>query len=266
MFQLMSKNMDVARTLLSTVTVNGSHLEGTWDIILTTLQHFTWLLGMKPLPIGGFRDCTTLDSTPVPGNVLTTAVTSELPELCNMLTKLFDSTITYSDVTLHHVIAALCKLSSDQMSIAQKAPRGPSYFGVALLAQLGVINQFRIEVFWRPVTAHLIDISNHYDNKLREFGSCALNHLTTSSFKYLLDEMQKDKSAEQKTINAEEFEKRQTMIMNAVVQLSDIPYADVKERQLNCIGYVLQCGSGYLFPSNWALVVHVIQRIPADIE
>lgn len=260
--------MDVARTLVSTVSANGHNLESTWDIILTTIQHLTWLLGMKPLPNGQFKntyDSNDSNTTPVPGNILTTAVTNELPEFQNMLAKLFDNMYILDDVILHHVIAALCKLSSEQMTIAQKTQRGPSFFAIAKLAQLGVVNQFRIEVFWRPLTAHLIDISNHFDNKLREFGSLALKHLITSSFKFLLDDMQKSKELE-KNEHKEEFVKRQTMIMNSVVQLSDVPYSDVRERQLNCVTYVFQCGSGYLYPNNWEHVINVIHRIPMDPE
>uniref|UniRef100_A0AC34Q294 Protein MON2 homolog n=1 Tax=Panagrolaimus sp. JU765 TaxID=591449 RepID=A0AC34Q294_9BILA len=271
-YSLMAKNMDVARTLISTITVNGQYLEETWDIVLTTLQHFSWLLGMKFLPNGGHRsmyDTMTSDNAapPTSVNILTTAVTNELPELYNMLAKLFDSTITYSDVILHHVIATLCKLSSEQTAIAQKSTKGSSFFAVSKLTQLAVVNQFRLEVFWRPITAHLIDISTHNDLKVREFGCAALTHLITSSFKYMLDEMQKAKEFPEKITDRqtpEEFAKRQAMIMNAVVQLTDIQYLDVRERQLNCVGFVFQCGSGYLFPDNWLLVINIIQRFPID--
>lgn len=34
-----------------------------------------------------------------------------------MLTKLFESTATFDDVSLHHVIAALCKLSTEAMMV-----------------------------------------------------------------------------------------------------------------------------------------------------
>lgn len=266
--------MDVARTLISTITINGQYLEETWDIILTTLQHFTWLLGMKFLPNGSHRsmyDAITNDNAVAPTsvNILTTAITSELPELYSMLAKLFDNTVSYSDVILHHVIATLCKLSSEQTAIAQKSAKGLSFFAMSKLTQLAVVNQFRLEVFWRPITAHLIDISTHNDLKVREFGCAALTHLITSSFKYLLDEMQKIKEFPEKATNrqtSEEFAKRQAMIMNAVVQLTDIQHLDVRERQLNCVGYVFQCGSGYLFPDNWILVINIIQRFPIDPE
>jgi hypothetical protein len=75
-----------------------------------------------------------------------------------MLSKLFESTSSYDDVSLHHVIAALCKLSSEAMMVAQNTSREPSFFSVAKLLQTAMVNLQRLEVYWRPVTAHLIEV------------------------------------------------------------------------------------------------------------
>lgn len=131
-----------------------------------------------------------------------------------MLNNLFESTSKLDDVALHHVIAALCKLSSEAMivcfskrvqflyghiksinlsigraicfqkftfknnrfssafenfgslrfklflnQVSESGSREPSYFPVAKLQQTGMVNLSRIAVFWKPVTAHLIDVS-----------------------------------------------------------------------------------------------------------
>jgi hypothetical protein len=173
---LTSKNMQVARLLIVCIQSNGQMLNESWDIVLTTLQHLFWILGMKPTITGGFKSdssSTGSDSSTALNNsftspattnsstIVTTALSSELPNLNQMLSKVFEHTSDYTDVSLHHVIAALCKLSSETMVVAQNSPsREPSFFAVAKLLQTALNNLNRIVVFWRPVSAHLLEVSS----------------------------------------------------------------------------------------------------------
>lgn len=91
-------------------------------------------------------------------SVLTTAVMADVPVMASMLNKLFDSTSQLDDVALHHVIAALCKLSSESMLVSQNGTREPSFFPVAKLQQTAMANLERLEVFWKPIAAHLIEV------------------------------------------------------------------------------------------------------------
>lgn len=45
--------------------------------------------------------------------------------------------------------------------MSQNGSREPSFFPVAKLQQTGMANLQRLEVFWRPVTAHLIEVTYH---------------------------------------------------------------------------------------------------------
>lgn len=75
-----------------------------------------------------------------------------------MLHKLFISTTMLDDVSLHHVIAALCKLSADAMMVAQNTQREPSFFPVAKLLQTALANLHRLQIFWKPITAHFLEV------------------------------------------------------------------------------------------------------------
>lgn len=78
--------MQVARLLISCAQANGQKLMDCWDMVLATLQHLIWILGMKPTSNGSFRTGgdTTGDqgaaSAGAPTVLLTTAVSSELPD------------------------------------------------------------------------------------------------------------------------------------------------------------------------------------------
>jgi hypothetical protein len=121
--------MQVAKLLILSIQSNGKLLNESWEIVLTTLQHLYWILGMKPTATGGFKSesssagtSTTELSTnsasfnPAVGitnTIVTTALSSELPTLNQSLNKIFEQSVDFTDVSLHHVIAALCKLSSE---------------------------------------------------------------------------------------------------------------------------------------------------------
>uniref|UniRef100_A0AC34GU34 Protein MON2 homolog n=1 Tax=Panagrolaimus sp. ES5 TaxID=591445 RepID=A0AC34GU34_9BILA len=198
-FSLTAKNMKVARTLVLSADANGEHLTSTWDMILATLQHFTWIIGIKPLPNGDFRtDASGSESggltniNSVPSTVLTTAVVGELPPFNLMLNKLVEHSNKYDDVSLHHVIASLCELSSDQMKVAQKSSREISFFAIAKLLQTSIVNLYRLDVFWRPITAHLVEVCGHSHVQLREWGSIALTQLVMTAMRQHIQSKDKD--------------------------------------------------------------------------
>lgn len=103
------------RAILSLSCLHGSVLGSAWHQILTTLQHLVWILGLKPISGGTLKVGHTADA---PNTVITTAVMAELPILTSMLSRLFESSQYLDEVALHHMIDALCKLSSEAMEIA----------------------------------------------------------------------------------------------------------------------------------------------------
>lgn len=47
--------MQVARILISSAEANGQDLGDCWHLVLTSIQHLVWILGMTPSMQGGFR-------------------------------------------------------------------------------------------------------------------------------------------------------------------------------------------------------------------
>lgn len=112
---LTAKNLQCMRALLSLAHCHGSILGSSWHLVLTTLQHLVWILGLKPSTGGSLK----AGRTPADSNaVLTAAAMADLPVLSVMLSKLFESSKNLDDVALHHLIDALCKLSHEAMELA----------------------------------------------------------------------------------------------------------------------------------------------------
>uniref|UniRef100_A0AAF5RVX0 Protein MON2 homolog n=2 Tax=Wuchereria bancrofti TaxID=6293 RepID=A0AAF5RVX0_WUCBA len=252
---LTAKNVQVARILISSAEANGQDLGDCWHLVLASMQHLVWILGMTPSMQGGFRsDGETIDGTSLVSgshsntNVLTTAAMADVPVVAAMLNKLFDSTAKLDDVALHHVIAALCKLSSEAMIVSQNGSREPSFFPVAKLQQTGMANLSRLEVFWRPVTAHLIEVSGHPYAKLREWGAQALTVLVKSALKV-------------KTAITES--KRQQLILSPLSLMSEIEYIDVRRKQIECLVNVLQSAGQQLTSDQWPTVIETVRVVVA---
>ena len=49
---LTAKNLQCMRAILSVAPCPGNLLGSSWHIILTTLQHLVWILGLKPVATG----------------------------------------------------------------------------------------------------------------------------------------------------------------------------------------------------------------------
>lgn len=81
--------MQVARVLIACAQQNGQQLTDCWDMVLATLQHLVWILGMKPISATNFRTANDTSSllnnasgqTNNGNTILTTIVSSELPDL-----------------------------------------------------------------------------------------------------------------------------------------------------------------------------------------
>lgn len=112
---LTAKNLQCMRALLSLAHCHGSILGNAWHLVLTTLQHLVWILGLKPSTGGSLKAGRTAAD---PNAVLTNAVMADLPVLSAMLSRLFESSQHLDDVALHHLIDALCKLSHEAMELA----------------------------------------------------------------------------------------------------------------------------------------------------
>ncbi|KAJ8301798.1 hypothetical protein KUTeg_020785 [Tegillarca granosa] len=113
---LTAKNIQCMRALLSVAHCHGGILGTAWHLVLTTLQHLVWILGLKPSSGGSLKVSQQISEGT--NAVITTAVMADLPVLSAMLSRLFESSQYLDDVALHHLIDALCKLSSEALELA----------------------------------------------------------------------------------------------------------------------------------------------------
>ena len=94
---LTAKNLQCMRAILHLSHCNGSTLGTSWHIVLATLQHLVWILGLKPSTGGS------LQAIPKPAieNVgIQTAVMADLPVLSQMLSQLFETSQYLNDFNL----------------------------------------------------------------------------------------------------------------------------------------------------------------------
>lgn len=55
---------------------------------------------------------------------------------------------------------------------------------MAKLLETGLVNLNRVEVLWRPVTNHLLEVCCHPLNRMREWGIEAITTLVRSAIQY----------------------------------------------------------------------------------
>ncbi|XP_016968511.1 protein MON2 homolog [Drosophila biarmipes] len=242
---LTNKNLQCMRAILFLAHNNGGILGTSWHIVLQTLQHLVWILGLKPSTGGSLQ---AMPKPAVEANVgIQTAVMADLPVLSQMLSQLFESSQYLDDVALHHLIDALCKLSHEAMELAY-ANREPSLFAVAKLLETGLVNMPRIKVLWRPLTNHLLEVCQHRHIRMREWGVEAITYLVKSALQF-----------KHKTPLKENME-LQTMLLSPLSELSSVLHADVRQRQLDCVLQILNT-AGEILSFGWPAIIEIIGAV-----
>lgn len=245
---LTAKNIRCMRTILNLAHCHGAVMNTAWQIILTTLQHLVWILGLKPTTLGQLlpNPRSTTDPNSASNTVLTTAVLTDLPVLSSMLSELFESSKNLDDVALHHLINALCSLSLEAMDAAYSSNvKEPSLFAIAKLLETGLVNMFRIEILWRPVSGHLLEVCQHPNAILREWGAEGVTSLVKSAINYKHDTL------------LSENPRMLHMFLHPLKELSSVSHVDVKQKQLDGTLQMLQ-SSGDILSSGWPEILHVI--------
>ncbi|VDM43957.1 unnamed protein product [Toxocara canis] len=109
-------------------------------------------------------------------------------------------------------------------------------------------NVERIEVFWKPITAHLIEVSSHSYPKLREWGALALTTLIKNAVKTKGDFSEP---------------RRQQLILAPLQLMCEVEYGDVRRRQIECLVEVLQWAGQQLCAEQWPTVIDIVRAIVA---
>lgn len=240
---LTAKNLQCMRAILSVAHCHGDLLGAAWHIVLTTLQHLVWILGLKPTA-GQGGHLKAVKSSSETNAVITTAVMADLPVLAKMLSNLFESSCNLSEDSLNHLIDALIVISGESLQLAYNN-REPSLFAVAKLLETGDVNLMRIQAIWVKITCHLLDVSSHPHAKMREWGGDALCNLMQAALKY------------QHKPPLHHNPKLQTLLLGPLVELSAIPQPDIRSRQLECVMTILH-SSAEALTQGWPLVLSVI--------
>ncbi|KAG8439512.1 hypothetical protein GDO86_005639 [Hymenochirus boettgeri] len=245
---LTAKNIQCMRTLLNLAHCHGGYLGTSWQLVLATLQHLVWILGLKPSSGGALKPGRAVEG---PSTVLTTAVMTDLPIISTILSRLFESSQYLDDVSLHHLINALCSLSLEAMDMAYGNNKEPSLFAVAKLLETGLVNMHRIEILWRPLTGHLIEVCQHPNARMREWGAEALTSLIKAGLAFKHEPL------------LSENQRLQLLLLNPLKELSNIIHHDIRLKQLECVLQILQNQGDSLGPG-WPLVLGVIGAIRND--
>ncbi|TRY98843.1 hypothetical protein DNTS_027857 [Danionella cerebrum] len=222
LLKLTAKNLQCMRTLLNLAHCHGSHLGSSWQLVLATLQHLVWILGLKPAAGGVLKPGRAVEG---PSTVLTTAVMTDLPVISNILSRLFESSQYLDDE--------------------------PSLFAVAKLLETGLVNMDRIEILWRPLTAHLLEVCQHPNSRMREWGAEAVTSLIRAGLSYKHEPP------------LSQNQRLQLLLLNPMKELSNILHADIRHKQLECVLQILQNQGDSLGPG-WPLVLGVIGAIRND--
>uniref|UniRef100_A0A2K5X5N9 Protein MON2 homolog n=1 Tax=Macaca fascicularis TaxID=9541 RepID=A0A2K5X5N9_MACFA len=245
---LTSKNIQCMRTLLNLAHCHGAVLGTSWQLVLATLQHLVWILGLKPSSGGALKPGRAVEG---PSTVLTTAVMTDLPVISNILSRLFESSQYLDDVSLHHLINALCSLSLEAMDMAYGNNKEPSLFAVAKLLETGLVNMHRIEILWRPLTGHLLEVCQHPNSRMREWGAEALTSLIKAGLTFNHDPP------------LSQNQRLQLLLLNPLKEMSNINHPDIRLKQLECVLQILQSQGDSLGPG-WPLVLGVMGAIRND--
>uniref|UniRef100_A0A3Q4I201 Protein MON2 homolog n=1 Tax=Neolamprologus brichardi TaxID=32507 RepID=A0A3Q4I201_NEOBR len=239
---LTAKNIQCMRTLLNLAHCHGAVLGTSWQLVLATLQHLVWILGLKPGVGGALK----------PGRAVEGPSTvSVFYNLCIELVFIFLSSRYLDDVSLHHLINALCSLSLEAMEMAYGNNKEPSLFAVAKLLETGLVNMDRIEILWRPLTGHLLEVCQHPNSRMREWGAEALTALIKAGLAYKHDPP------------LAQNQRLQLLLLNPLKELSNVLHADIRQKQLECVLQILQSQGDSLGPG-WPLVLGVIGAIRND--
>lgn len=235
------KNIQCMRALLNLAHCHGDILGTAWYLSLMTLQHLTQILGLKLSSGGSFK---TIQANELPNLVISQSMLADLPILSSMLSRLFESSQYLDDVGVHHLVSALCRLSTEDMENASNN-KEPSLFAVAKMLETGLVNLNRLRVLWKPLTAHLLEVTQHPHSRLREWGADALTALIKSAIFH-----------DHKPPLTEDLS-LQLMILYPLQQMATITYTDVRQQQFECTLNILQECAPQLATA-WPVVLRII--------
>ena len=175
---LTSKNLQCMNALLGVTSEFGSSFGTSWSFILKTLEHFVWILCLKPGPGGVLKAASSFGEKS--NTVITAVALSEIPDLTLRLSKVFTSTKSLDKEQLDHVIEALISISNVSLQSAATV-KEPSLFGPAKLLEIGLVNLYRIDYLWPVFSNHFLLLCQNSNPYLRCYAADAFTQLVRSA-------------------------------------------------------------------------------------
>nr|XP_027206103.1 protein MON2 homolog isoform X2 [Dermatophagoides pteronyssinus] len=255
---LITKNLQCMHSIMHISMKYGDLFgEKSWHICFTTLQHLVWILGIKlnnskAFKLRNFHQTNVSmqsDHQQQSSNVEQIGSTlNDLPVLTAMLSRLFECTQTISDDSLLTMIKALITISNEAMDIAYNN-REPSLFAIVKIHETALVNLTRIDLFWDLITKHLIEISLHPYNKLRENSVEVICNLVQSILNY---RFMKEKNEENSSNSSELY------YLLSLQSLSQNKFIDIRQKQIECLLQILQT-NGEDITIGWPILFNIIE-------
>lgn len=294
-----AKNLLTMKSILNMANMHSEIIGSSWYIILNTMQHLTWTLGLKPsqgsigqlkhlsgslmtsptssnssVVSNGTSGISTASSSQVqamiePSNggagstqassMITTAIQTEISFICNRLSNLFETTRMCSDLALHDIIDALMHLSIECNDLAYLRS-DPCLFAISKLYETSVSNLNRLDLFWQKVTMHLLMACKHSNMKYREWCVDAICNMIRATFNFKYSSV----TGQNLTDNQQKvsIENRES-ILQPLYELSSIHFNDVRQKQIECTLSILRLMGQHLDES-WPLCLNIIGAIQRE--
>lgn len=247
-----AKNLLTMKSLLNMANLYSELLGSSWYILLNTLQHLTWTLGLKPT-VGSNGALKHITANPVQNeaSMIFTAVQTDIAFICNLLTKLFESTRLISDPALEDIIDSLLRLSIECSDMAY-IKNEPCLFPISKLYETVISNLNRLDLFWEKVTFHFLCGCKHSSSKYREWCVDSICNLIRATFNYKYSN------------NTNESNKiSRDVILQPLDELSNIQFNDVRQKQIECTLSILRLMGQHLNES-WPVCLNIIGAIQKE--
>jgi hypothetical protein len=155
------------------------------------------------------------------------------------------------------MVAALVRLSNESMELAY-SNREPSLFALAKLLETSLANLTRYQLYWRQVSTHLIQASQHVNLKIRDWGSEALTTLVKSAF--LKAQNPSTNSTQESLLSEDQVALQVTQFLEPLQALCRVQLPDIRQRQLDACLHMLQaCGD--TMQHGWAQLLDIVGNL-----
>ena len=240
-----TKQLLSMKSVLNIALNHGCILQESWYSVLLSLQHLVWILGLKPSSGGSLKSVRNDQSWEFVVTSTPNSCVTDLPVLTAMLSKLFSNSLQLDDEALVFLVESLIILSKESMELSDLS-REPALFAIAKLLETGLVNLFRIDVVWKNLSKHLIHVCKHSNSKIREYATEALTTLVVASVSVTKGKLQSKDNLDSKF-----------RFMAPLQDLSDIPFSDLRQKQLTVCLQLIQ-STGERLEDAWPQMLDII--------